>query len=360
MKDKHSWSIKAASVLMSLTLISSCFLGGTFSKYIVTNSASDKARVAKFGVTVTTQDFTNLFASEYTTTDKFYEEKPNLESTEGFEKPSVRSEEAGGQDDVIAPGTYYEPETKNPNYSITGKPEVAVRVKTGAEINIEHMDDHMPIIFRVEKTSKSESGDKATTSTATTIKYFYLSTAYDSSSTVKLNDKKSIKLSADGKKPDLAEKLISEEQNSSTTVPYEGVACTGIKDFKDKLVSEISSVNDYMPNTDLSDIKGDGCYISWYWPFEYSATVDANNTKNGYEYKEVETGAQIYENDTGLYKGDTEETATKNKAGVTGKYDTADISSKDTGLGDAAAKAEAFAGSPNISISFAVSIEQID
>ncbi len=413
-KDKHSWSMKAASVLMTLALISSCFLGGTFSKYIVTNSASDKARVAKFGVKVETKDFENLFRDHYAAHDTTYKLIDADEKSYSVKNPDcqeiVSSKGAGEGDNLIAPGTYYEPGEGDPNYSIEGKPEVAVRVKTGAGINIKNMDKYMPIIFRVEKTSKNSDGISVPT-----IKYFYLKGVYSSNSTVKLNNEKSIKLSGETVINGSGENVpgvtaTSERFISGTTstkeVSYTCTECEGVTALQTQLVKEISSVNDYKPNTDLSGTNVDGCYISWYWPFEYSTrTTD----QGGYEYNKVETGAQIYENDTGTYEGDA------NKAGVANNYDTADQSTKDTGLGDwavgldeelkkldelAAAsekdyeaikksisaiykflnvdppaedinngnyvdaikdvKAAAAAKTPNISISFAVSIEQID
>lgn len=46
---KKNRTLKVAAILLVLTLITSCFVGGTFAKYITTNTASDQARVAHWG-----------------------------------------------------------------------------------------------------------------------------------------------------------------------------------------------------------------------------------------------------------------------------------------------------------------------
>ena len=56
-------SLKIAAFLLVLTLVTSCFVGGTFAKYVVGSQAGASARVAKFGVGITANG--SLFASEY-------------------------------------------------------------------------------------------------------------------------------------------------------------------------------------------------------------------------------------------------------------------------------------------------------
>ena len=315
-KDKHSWSMKAASVLMTLALISSCFLGGTFSKYIVTNSASDKARVAKFGVKVETQDFENLFKCHYFADDSDYTE--NDYSVRAYNcldeytsKPADNGSLEKVPDDLIAPGTYYEA-GNNFAYQITGKPEVAVRVMieptvkaTGFTQKINNSNvDYIPIIFKIERT-------KDTTTTTT---YLYSSVAYDTltkDQTVTLKSDKTVTIpKADG-------------GNGGTN--RDGATWKSFSDMSDlesKLKIEMcngsggSFAQNFTPDTDLSTATDSTYKLSWYWPFEHG---------EGYP---SETEAKICGNDTGRYD------ESGNKAGETGKYDTADISTKDTGLGD--------------------------
>lgn len=72
--------MRAASGLLVAVLLSTCAISGTFAKYTTSVSSSDTARVATWGFTQTTIDFTNLFKTAY---DK------NVQGTA----------------DVIAPGT---------------------------------------------------------------------------------------------------------------------------------------------------------------------------------------------------------------------------------------------------------------
>ena len=68
MTSKKNWTMRAAVLMLVLVLITSCFVGGTFAKYVTSGSGTDSARVAKFGVTVTASG--DLFAKEYATDDQ--------------------------------------------------------------------------------------------------------------------------------------------------------------------------------------------------------------------------------------------------------------------------------------------------
>lgn len=95
-------TMRVAALLLALTLITSCFVGGTFAKYTTSGSATDTARVAKWGIEMTvTGD--GAFAEEY----------------DGTVKTSVASE------NLVAPGTKNE---TGMSFSISGTPEVAFRL----------------------------------------------------------------------------------------------------------------------------------------------------------------------------------------------------------------------------------------
>ena len=87
---KKTKLMRAALLLLVLTLITSCFVGGTFAKYVTSEKGSDTARVAKWGFTATSSiELNDLFKTAY---DK------NVQ----------------GAVDVIAPGT-----TNSANFSFT-------------------------------------------------------------------------------------------------------------------------------------------------------------------------------------------------------------------------------------------------
>lgn len=140
MTSKKNWTLRAAVLMLALVLITSCFVGGTFAKYVTSKSGTDSARVAKFGVTVTANG--DVFAKEYDINDQ---------AVVGTIAKSVIS-----TDKVVAPGT-----TSNGNFvaaTITGTPEVAVRVSyklDAATLQLENWKDgdgqfYCPLVFKVK------------------------------------------------------------------------------------------------------------------------------------------------------------------------------------------------------------------
>ena len=107
MTSKKNRTLRAAVLMLALVLITSCFVGGTFAKYVTSGTGGDNARVAKWGVTVTAHETGDIFAKSY----------DNTVIAEGEYK-------------VIAPGT------KKDNaalVTLSGKPEVSVKVTYNAD-----------------------------------------------------------------------------------------------------------------------------------------------------------------------------------------------------------------------------------
>ena len=139
MKNK---AMRIAAGVGVTTLLTMSVISGSFAKYITSGTGTDSARAAKFGVTVTANG--TMFASEYATDD---------EAVGTIAKSVISS---GGEDDhVVAPGTKGE----LLNATITGKPEVAVKVSYEPTLTLngwEYTDDdsnlsteYFPIIFKV-------------------------------------------------------------------------------------------------------------------------------------------------------------------------------------------------------------------
>ncbi len=98
--------MRIASVLMILTLISTCAISGTFAKYTTSATAADTARVAKWGVVIKTWDTdskTSAFTNNYDDT---------VVSTVVT-------------DQLVAPGTKNETGIK---FSITGQAETDLKL----------------------------------------------------------------------------------------------------------------------------------------------------------------------------------------------------------------------------------------
>lgn len=105
--------IRLASVILALVLATSCFVGGTFAKYVTAGNAEDGARVAKFGVVISASD--SAFSTEYDTDDSDYSGSLSVKS-------DVK---------VLAPGTEGEFST----ITLSGTPEVAVEVSYEVELS---------------------------------------------------------------------------------------------------------------------------------------------------------------------------------------------------------------------------------
>lgn len=111
---KKNRIMRVFSVLLALTLISTCAISGTFAKYVTRAEGEDAARVAKWGVLVSVEG--NTFADKYEATDEAYLE-------DGGEYAVVSVD--GAQ--VVAPGTSAKEADMALVATVKGTPEVAAR-----------------------------------------------------------------------------------------------------------------------------------------------------------------------------------------------------------------------------------------
>ena len=119
MTSRKNHTLKLAGILLALVLVTSCFVGGTFAKYVTNGTGSDSARVAKFGVKITANGST--FAEEYATDDK---------DVVGTIAKSVVSSQ--NKVKVVAPGT----KGNMTSMTLSGSPEVAVKVTYKATVDL--------------------------------------------------------------------------------------------------------------------------------------------------------------------------------------------------------------------------------
>lgn len=135
---KKNRMMRLASGLLVAVLLSTCTISGTFAKYVTEGSASDSARVAKWGVSVKA-DYTNLFENSYATTDAWEGDSDNV---------SVKAEV-----DVVAPGT----SGTLADFTVTGTPEVDVAVTYTAGLKFENWNiasgEYCPIVIQVNGTN---------------------------------------------------------------------------------------------------------------------------------------------------------------------------------------------------------------
>lgn len=117
MKNKM---MKISAVLMTAVLLTTSVVSSTYAKYVTTNTGSDGARVAKWGVKIDTNT-KGMFSHSYANT-----EKVNGAAT----GTSVSVSGAGNDSDyVLAPGT-----SGSTTISLSGSPEVAVNVQFAMNI----------------------------------------------------------------------------------------------------------------------------------------------------------------------------------------------------------------------------------
>ena len=136
---KKNKMMSAASALLIAGLLTTCAVSGTFAKYTTSETGSDTARVAKWGVEVTAEG--TMFADAYATDDTKITTITNSVVSAGMVKDIK---------EVVAPGT----EGTMAAVKIIGKPEVAVEVTYKAtEIEFEGWtvedNTYCPIIITI-------------------------------------------------------------------------------------------------------------------------------------------------------------------------------------------------------------------
>ncbi len=138
---KKNKMMRLASVLLIAVLMSTCAISGTFAKYVTSDSATDTARVAKFGVKIVAENNT-LFLKDYAKED------------DNFTGTYSVSSGTGDKDFVLAPGT----QGKLTEITLAGTPEVAVDVKFVATmtlsdnwlVEVDEVDKfYCPVVFTI-------------------------------------------------------------------------------------------------------------------------------------------------------------------------------------------------------------------
>ena len=139
--------LKLASILLMLCLITTCGVSGTFAKYTTGGTATDSARVAKWGVNVTVTG-EDAFKTIYGTTVK-----------------------SSGTHKVVAPGTNGSLGT----VTITGTPEVAVNVTYDVSLTLtgwtDGANDYCPLVFTIGGETYGLTGIKTSSKATPTHTY---------------------------------------------------------------------------------------------------------------------------------------------------------------------------------------------
>ena len=136
---KKNYVMRFAAVLLVLVLLSTCVVSGTFAKYVSTDTATDSAKVAKWGVTVEVESA--AFEKTYATNGSVNDGDGN----------AIANSVVATEKDTLAPGTSGTLAT----LSITGTPEVAANVTITADLEltnwtlIDGTTEYCPLVFNV-------------------------------------------------------------------------------------------------------------------------------------------------------------------------------------------------------------------
>ena len=247
-----------ASALLVLTLLSTCAVSGTYAKYVTSASATDTARVAQFGVTITSWADNSLFKEEYAS-DSSQSTPAYTTATVISSDKNTASTETTVIKNVVAPGT------KNDggvNFKVEGSPEVAVRVSfelKGVGENETYKQVCVP--------AKNAEGNK--------IEYRDWTTD-DENAKFQMgdnNDYYPVRFTLKKKNVD--------EPVATGTLQEINVALSGIS-------------KDYAPNTNLADAEaGVGEYsLSWEWVFTGNDPTDKLDTLLGQVAAEKDSDAK--------------------------------------------------------------------
>ena len=118
---KKNKMMRIASVLLVAVLLTTCAISGTFAKYITAEDATDSARVAKWGVGITTSG--TLFAEQY-------KDAPIAAADDSTITVQVSNYAEATTDNVVAPGTKNE---DGITFTLTGTPEVDLSLTIAVE-----------------------------------------------------------------------------------------------------------------------------------------------------------------------------------------------------------------------------------
>ena len=243
---KKNKILRTASVMFVLTMLTTSIIGGTFAKYVTTDSAQDTARVAKFGVVATASG--DLFGSTYNKVDE-----GNKIITYSVNGGTVSAKEDSAE--VVAPGT------KNDtglSLSVAGTPEVATKVTLGSADGYANSDIYLAsgtygVMVKYTGVRTKENIGNYYTYDADTKKYAKATDAVvdtDATDVYELHDMAT--LDAD-----------YYPLNWTIDIDSTKTTKTNVSDVVNQLKTEFADNKEFKPNEDNTL----SATITWEWPF---------------------------------------------------------------------------------------------
>lgn len=216
---KKNSTMRVAALLLALTLMTSCFVGGTFAKYTTAETGTDSARVAKWGVQIISNG--KMFGEHYYAHDN---DTASVAYTGSVD--SQGEIPGGGEKQIVAPGT----KGDMVEVDLYGKPEVKVQVSYAATLTLDGWEvdsaEYCPIVITVN-----------------------------------------------GEKYGIGAHL------PGVTLQHD---CASIAQLKSEIQLAVAGyTTTYNAGTNLEDVAYEALSISWEWPFSTSEENDIKDTKLG-------------------------------------------------------------------------------
>lgn len=260
---KKNRMMRLASGLLVAVLLSTCTISGTFAKYVTEDSASDAARVAKWGVTVLASG--TLFGENY----NGYSTDTTGNEISATVKNSVDTSISG--ENIVAPGT--ENDT-GMVLSISGKPEVATNVTVANVYKDGQTDNKTVYLKRGTYGTLVKVANKVTEDNVGQY-YVFNGNAYEKANTFEsskayyeLHDE--VTVSAD------YYPVVFTWTEAGVTSGQTYTALTGENSLFSAINTYFSGQNSgqYPPNTDFNKSG----VITWKWVFYKDASTDGADT----------------------------------------------------------------------------------
>lgn len=292
--------MRTASGLLVAVLLTTSVISGTFAKYTTKGSVNDTARVAKFGVAIATSGslysdtyYANLVTASNVPAPTTWAVNPDYSNGSGI---SVNADTANTN--IVAPGT--ESYGNGLSFGVTGRPEVAVEIKTSitaediflakdysygvmvpATVNADNFEGLVAGSKLYEKDS-SDIFTQATSSSYDGLKDYYLLT--DETGMVSDNyfpveyDLRGSTTAAAATAQEIAKKIAQVVKSGANATTTNGIYKTTYNN-----ISEVKNANTDLENanTDLGAGLALGEEIlTWKWDFDGSGvgTNDAKDT----------------------------------------------------------------------------------
>ncbi len=317
---KKNKMLRAASLLLVLVLLTTSVIGGTFAKYTTTGRVSDTARVAKFGVVLTTGG--SLFGENYETGENSV---PSTK-TDAASLSVMNGDTSAAVKNLVAPGTKSE---NGLSFSINGTPEVRTKVEMTVTAQDIYLAAGTYAVMRPVTVNATTFADKIAEGiyTETDGSYTKVATNATFSDVTYYELSNKVTVAEGGYYPVQYHNTNSAANNTKVTEIAKAIAGKVNTDADADVTTAKASYTvskNYDPNTDLATKLSLGANtITWAWDFEVGTT---NEEKAATDAKDTILGDLMARSTVVAVDGDTVTVLAVDGDGIV-KKDTTEVGS---------------------------------